>query len=329
MPGLVDLRTRAGLPDNPTEESKEVIPSLSPLDLADPTAIDWLRALMGGVTTAALVPGDRAVVGGTVAVVKTDRSLPHPVRVLRRTAALKAALGREPTWDNRPVRSGPPRNFYYRRPNDRMGVMATLRAAFRAGEGEIGRALGGGLPVWFTARQELDLRAAVRLGREFGLRVVLLDAAEGYKVAGQLAEAGTPVILGPFYNWPREAFEWREGRDLRWNNAGILHAAGVEVALSSGGDRPDSLREAAVMAHRYGLPREAALAAVTGTPARLLGVANRVGDLAPGRDADLVVLSGDPLEAATRVEAVVVEGRVVWAREDWAPARPFREGGEE
>lgn len=164
MPGLVDLRTRAGLPENPTEESEEVLPSLSPLDMADPADVDWLRALMGGVTTAALVPGDRAVVGGTVAVVKTDRTLPHAARVVRRSAALKAALGREPAWDNRPVRGGPPRDFYYRRPNDRMGVMAALRAAFRSGVGEIGEALQGGLPVWFTAREEVDLRAALKLG---------------------------------------------------------------------------------------------------------------------------------------------------------------------
>jgi len=329
MPGLVDLRTRAGLPDNPTEESEEVFPSLSPLDLADPTDMDWLRALMGGVTTAALSPGDRAVVGGTVAVVKTDRSLPQAARVLRRSAALKAALGGEPAWGNRAVRHGPPSSFYYRRPNDRMGLMAELRAAFRAGEGEIGEALEGGLPVWFTARAELDLRAALRLAGEFDLQLVALEAVEGYKVAGRLAQAGVPVVLGPFYNWPREAFEWREGRDLRWNNAGLLHEAGVTVALSTGGGDPGALRDAAVMAHRFGLPREAALAAVTGTAARLLGVGDRVGDLAPGWDADLVVLSGDPLEAATRVEAVVVEGRVVWTREDWAPARPFLEQVEE
>lgn len=306
MPGLIDARSAAGLPADPVEESEEILPEMSPLDMADPWDMAWHRALRSGITTAALVPGDRAVMGGTVAVVRTDPGLPHEDRVLRRRAALKATLGNEAARGNRPVRSGPPSSFFYRRPTNRMGVVAELRSTLAREDlprGEDGRLL----PVWFTAVEEQDLRTAMRLASEHELDLVVLEAVEGWKLADRLGAAEVPVVLGPLHH------EVRSGRpEMRWNNAGTLDAAGVPVVLSTGGEDPASLLEVARIAVRYGLPEGSALSAITGRAARLLGIEDRVGDLSPGLEADLILLSKPPLDPAARVEVVVVAGRIAF-----------------
>ena len=165
----------------------------------------------------------------------------------------------------------------------------------------------GELPLAIYANRASDLLAALRLATEFKLELILVGAAEGWMVAGELAKAGVPVVLKPLTNIP--SFD-ALGATLE--NAARLQRAGVQVALSSfDTHRAHTLRQEVGNAIANGLDRDAALRAVTLTPARIWGVAARTGSLEAGKDADVVVWSGDPFELTTRAEHVFIKGREV------------------
>jgi imidazolonepropionase-like amidohydrolase len=169
------------------------------------------------------------------------------------------------------------------------------------------------IPIHVNARRAIVIRAALKVADEYGLKLIIQECTEGYKVAGQLAERKIPVVLGPFYYYPGNMGQYREGRKVNWNNAGILAKAGVKVALGSGGQSGAiDILTAATFAVRHGMDRDEALKAITITPAEILGVADRVGSLEKGKDADIVVLSGDPLSVTTCVEKVILNGKTVY-----------------
>ncbi len=166
------------------------------------------------------------------------------------------------------------------------------------------------LPLLVTAYREQDIRSALRLAEEFGIRVVLDGAAEAYLAVDALRAAGVPVILHPTM-----ARQFGEMENASFTTAQVLHEAGIPFALQSGfeGYVPKTrvvLWEAAIAA-AYGLPFEAALGSITLGAARILGVEERVGSLEAGKDGDLVLFDGDPFEYTTRVLAVVIEGELV------------------
>ena len=163
----------------------------------------------------------------------------------------------------------------------------------------------GELPLAVSANRASDLLAALRLAEEFKLKLILVGAAEGWKVAGQIAAAKVPVIVKPLTNIPSfDAF----GATLE--NAARLHRAGVTVALSSfETHRAHTLRQEAGNAVSHGLDADAALRAVTLTPAQIWGVASSTGSLEAGKDADVVIWSGDPFELTTSAEHVFIKGQ--------------------
>jgi imidazolonepropionase-like amidohydrolase len=177
-------------------------------------------------------------------------------------------------------------------------------------------ALKGELPIRVTVRRAIDIRTAFRIADEYGLKIVLDECTEGYKVPALIADKKAPAVLGPFYYYPHTYSQYSEGRECNWNNAGILADAGVSVILASGADSQaaDPLT-AALFAVRHGMPRERALQAITLAPAQVLGVADRVGSLERGKDADVLILSGDPLAGTSRVQRVLVDGRTVYKAE--------------
>ena len=165
--------------------------------------------------------------------------------------------------------------------------------------------LKGQIPLAVQANRASDLLAAVRLADEFRLRLVLVGAAEGWMVADQLAAAKVPVVVKPLTDIP--SFD-SLGATLE--NPARLARAGVTIALATFDTQNSrNLRQEAGNAIAYGMDRDAALAAVTLTPARLWGVADRVGSIEAGKDADLVVWSGDPFELSTAAERVFIKGR--------------------
>jgi imidazolonepropionase-like amidohydrolase len=164
--------------------------------------------------------------------------------------------------------------------------------------------LKGQVPIAIEANRASDLLAAMRLADEFKVRLVLFGASEGWLVAEQLAKANVPVVLKPLIDIP--SFD-SLGATLE--NAARLSRAGVTVALASFDTHNSrTLRQEAGNAIANGMDRDAALQAVTLTPARLWGVDDRVGSLEVGKDADVVVWSGDPFELTTGAEHVFIKG---------------------
>lgn len=165
--------------------------------------------------------------------------------------------------------------------------------------------LQGQVPLAISVQRASDILAALRLGDEFKLRVVLLGAAEGWMVAGEIARRKVPVVVKPLTNLP--AFDTL-GATLE--NAARLSHAGVAVVLATfDTHNARNLRQEAGNAIAYGLERSAALQAVTIVPARVWGVADRCGSLDVGKDADLVVWSGDPFELTSSAEHVFIRGQ--------------------
>ena len=272
----------------------------------------WLRE---GVTTVYLAPDPRRLIGGLGAVAKLAG--PRETALLREDAAVAASFGESAVGDTPPGRDRPTG------PTTRQGMIYALRRTLVEAQedtlgGEAGRVLGGLLagetPLRVLVNKSDDIETALRVAGEFDLRLVLDQAAGAGAVASRLAEADIPVVVGPAIlaigdGGPMELASHSPA------TAAALHRAGVRIALSTFGSRGRSVAMEAVVAWAHGLPREAALAAVTAGAAEILGVADRVGSLAPGLDGDLVVWSEHPIGTYARTEAVVVDGRVVFRRD--------------
>ncbi len=170
--------------------------------------------------------------------------------------------------------------------------------------------LNGELTAMITAHRAQDIMTALRLQEEFGFDMILDGAAEAYMVLDEIKAAGVPVFIHPTM-----IRTYGDAQNASFTTAGKLAEAGIPFAFQSGFESyvPKTriiLYEAAI-ATAYGLEREAALQALTKQPAQLLGIDNRVGSLAEGKDADLVLFDGDPFEYRTHISSVIVDGKVV------------------
>jgi imidazolonepropionase-like amidohydrolase len=170
----------------------------------------------------------------------------------------------------------------------------------------------GRLPLLVYVDRAADIDAAMRLAREFNLKLMIGSGAEAWMVADKLAAAHIPVLTGAMNNIPGGFASLGQ----RQESAGLLRKAGVSVALignAGGGDEEAfnvrNLKQEAGNAVSYGMTWDDALRAVTLTPAEIFGVSDRVGSLQPGREGNVVVWSGDPFEFTTRVEHVFIRGR--------------------
>lgn len=166
----------------------------------------------------------------------------------------------------------------------------------------------GELPLVVSVHRASDIEASLRLAKDFRLKLIVAGGREAWVVARQLADAKVPVLLDPLANLP-DSFE-ALGSTLE--AAARLHKAGVTVAFMTG-DAHDvrNIKQAAGNAVSYGMPWDAALAALTVVPARIWGLADRYGTLEPGKDADVVVWDGDPLETTSYPEHVFIRGTEV------------------
>jgi imidazolonepropionase-like amidohydrolase len=171
----------------------------------------------------------------------------------------------------------------------------------------------GRLPLVMNADQASDIDAVLRLARETNVKVIIAGGAESWMLADRLVSANVPVMVGSMNNIPGSFATLGQ----RQETPGLLRRAGTKMVLIGNGSGDDevfnvrNLKYDAGVAVAYGLSWDEALRAVTLTPAEVLGVANRIGSLQPGRDANIVVWSGDPFEFATRAEHVLIRGREV------------------
>ena len=324
-PGFIDSSTQVGIVEiglsaDGTNDQRTTDPALgaafSVLDAFNPHSTVIPVTRVEGVTRVLVLPGGTGhIFGGHGAVM--DLGGAHvPESVTRAPAAMLAMLGeagaglaggsraaamlrlRETLEDardfgvNRQAFNAAQRRGYARSRLDLEALQPVLK---------------GEIPLAVHANRASDLLAAMRLAEEFKLRVVLFGAAEGWMVAEEIARRKVPVVLKPLTNLP--AFD-SLGATLE--NAARLQAAGVTIAFSTfDTHNVRNLRQEAGNAIAYGLDPAAALAAVTITPARLWGVAERVGSLEAGKDADVVVWSGDPFELLTSAEHVFIKGREI------------------
>ena len=167
--------------------------------------------------------------------------------------------------------------------------------------------LAGGRRIVFDVTRASDIRQVIAFGKREHLALAVRGASEAWRVANELAAAGVPVILDPLDDLP-ESFD-KVGATLE--NAALLQRAGVKIVFSFADPEPHNirkLRQGAGVAVAHGLPWEAALAALTRTPAEVFGVSDRNGSIERGHPADLVLWSGDPLEVTTLADAVFIQG---------------------
>ncbi|HBE06900.1 MAG TPA: amidohydrolase, partial [Firmicutes bacterium] len=171
------------------------------------------------------------------------------------------------------------------------------------------RVLKGEIPLRAHAHRADDILTAIRIAEEFGVKIVLEHCTEGHKIADIIAAKKIPAIVGPTLT-TRSKYELK---DRSLITPGVLAKAGVKIAIMT--DHPviplHLLPIAVGVAVREGLPKEDALKTITINPAEIIGVADRVGSLEKGKDADIVIWSGDPTETATKCEKVIVNGELV------------------
>jgi imidazolonepropionase-like amidohydrolase len=327
LPGLVDAHVHLGVHEegegwagqDTNEMTDPVTAHVRALDAINPADLGFQDAVAGGVLTVNVNPGSGNPIGGqTVAVRCTGQTVDE--MVLRSPSGMKSALGENPK-----------RVFGDRKefPSTRLGTAAVIRDAFvkaanylakqeHANDEPVERdlrweALGMVLRREIPWRQHChradDIATAMRLADEFGYRLVIDHGTEAALLADRIAERGVPVLIGPLLT-SRSKVELRN-RSLA--NPGRLAAAGVELGIIT--DHPvvpiQLLHLQAALAVREGLDPAAALRAVTLTPARVIGVDDRLGSLEPGKAATLCVWSGDPLDVRSRVEAAWIDGRPV------------------
>ncbi len=318
-----------------TEESSEVIPETRVLDSVNLRSPDFDRLLGNGVTTVYVSPDSAAVVGPRGAVVRTGG--PIGERVLRDADAVKVSLGTDPSW--RGMRNSLPYGsfvtFRSRRPMTRMGVTWVLRKALydtrahdegvmphgadapdRNSMRVLSEVLHGTVPLRIQARMQHDILAALRLTQEFGLSFVLEEGTEAQLCTDELRSRDIPVIYGPIYVDAQGYRERsREVNQARLNTMKDLLDAGIPTALSAQELRDENgLARQAMYAIRYGVSPGDATKAVTETPAKLLRLDDRVGTLAAGKRADVVMWSGQPFQGDSKPMIVMIDGRVVLDR---------------
>lgn len=330
MPGLIDAHCHVGVAeevyrvegDDTNEYSDPLTPHLRAIDAVNPEDLGFTDALAGGVTTVCTTPGSANILGGEMLAMKTAGRVVDEM-VIRAPVGLKAALGENP------------KRVYGKEkkaPITRMASAALLRTALvgarnyldkleRAGrdKGEkperdlkyeiVGKVLTGEIPLRLHAHRADDIMTALRIAREFGLRLVIEHATEGWKVADILAREQIPVVIGPIITNRAKV----ELRDRTIEAARRYQEAGVRFAIMT--DHPvvpiEYLGLSAALTVRGGLDEESALKAVTIEAARILGLDDRIGSLEPGKDADLIILDRDIFDVRAKVERVYIGGSEV------------------
>lgn len=306
LPGLVDAYTTAGVGGGDSESTLEITPEFRVVDVVDWSSRDFRVAASEGTTTMALVPGTDNVVAGLSCIVKSAGAI-SANRIVRPEHSLVITLASDP--NSRNSARARPDTIFNRQPTNRMGVVWMLRSEFdrsrkspTKGAALVREALDGKRPVVCLSRLDSDILSTLRLRKEFPIPLTIAGAQEAYKVKPELADARVPLLLAPLTTTTGAG---PESTEPVWNLPGELQKANIPFAITCG-----NLLEQARFAVRYGLNPDAALAAVSATPARLLGLDKRVGTIAVGLDADLVGLSGDPFDLTSAVRWTMVGGRI-------------------
>lgn len=331
LPGLVDSHCHIGMWDDSmgfegsdgNEITNPVTPQMRALDSLYPRDRCFSEALAGGVTTVATGPGSANPIGGQFVAMKTAGSYLEDM-IIREPLALKIAFGENP---KRCYGEGG------KLPMTRMGTAAVIREAFvkaqnymrkmdaadpdKRPDRDLGlevlvKALRREIKVKAHAHRSDDILTAIRIGREFNLDLTLEHCTEGYIILDRLAREQLPVTLGPLLS-DRSKIEL--GR-MTFEAPAMFERAGVKFALMT--DSPvipeQYLAVEAAICVRNGLSEEGALKAITINAAEAIGLADRVGSLEVGKDADVCLYDAHPLDARAHVTHSIVNGEVAFER---------------
>jgi imidazolonepropionase-like amidohydrolase len=328
-PGLVNAGTQVTIVEigavGSTREGSArghegVAAAFQPWEGLNPTSVLIAPARNGGITSVLIAPSG-GLIGGQAAMLHLVNGTAAEM-VLRAPVAMVASIGpargpnampraetlmrlREILDDARVYRT---RRAEFERAQTR--PLATTRLDLEA----LLPVLDGRVPLLVDADKASDIEAAMKLAKDFNLKLMINGGAEGWEIADKLAAARIPVLTGAMNNIP-ESFATLGQRQ---ENAGLLSRAGVSVSIvgnAGGGDEEAfnarNVRYEAGNAVAYGMDWNAALRSITLTPAETFGVADRIGSLAVGKLADVVIWSGDPLEFASQPEKVYIRGQLL------------------
>ena len=321
-PGFIDAHSHIGIAEEQTtaqtdysnEGTNPVTPFIRAIDGINPMDSAFHNALATGVTGVMVGPGSSNPIGGQFAFIKTYGRCVEEMVVLA-PAAIKIALGENPMSTY---------GLSGTMPATRMGIASVIREElFRAQQYlqngdeqkdyrlECYRELfAGKIPLKAHVHRTDDIFTAIRIAKEFGLELTLDHCTEGHLIAQEIAESGFPAIVGPsLASRTKEEVAYSD-----FKTPGILHKAGVSVALTT--DHPVSriqyLPLCAALAAKEGLGEQEALRAITIDAAKICRVSNRLGSLKEGKDADLAIFDGNPLEINSSVRMTIINGKVVW-----------------
>ena len=332
-PGLVEahshvgmsgyaIRTPMGLDYN--ENTDITTPELDPVDAINPMDEGLRNAVAGGVTCVGTGPGSSNVLGGTFTAIKTyGRRIDD--MIVKRKVAMKCAFGENP------------KNRYGEKcAASRMTIAAKLRNILRQAQEYMQKleaakkdpsakkpdynmrlealipVLKGEIPLKAHAHQANDIFTSIRIAKEFGLKLTLEHCSEGHLIADILAKEGYMIAAGPSFSFPHKS----ELRNKTFATPGILAKAGCHVSIITDCSvtPQEYLGLMAGLAIRSGMDPFEAFKAVTINPAEHLGIADRVGSLEVGKDADIVVCEGSILNSDGVVQTVFIDGKIVYQR---------------
>ena len=315
--GVSEISLSAGQVDNSANGTRAVAASFRVWEGFNPAATFLPHARKLGLTTIGVLPGRGLIQGQAAAVDLVDGSLTDmlvkgPVAMLAdltNTNAVDASRGENIAHLRELLRDA--RTFNTRRVQYDANQSRALSAS-RADLDALVPVVQGTLPLWVNADRASDIEAVLSLAREFTpMKVAILGGGEAWMVADKLAAARIPVMVGAMNNIPGSF----NNLNARQENAGLLRAKNANVVLISNGAgdaqsfNAGNLRYDAGNAVAYGMTWDEALRAITLAPAEAMGISDRVGTIAVGKIANIVVWSGDPFEFATSPEHVFVRGQ--------------------
>ncbi|MCF2660770.1 amidohydrolase [Pseudoflavonifractor phocaeensis] len=331
LPGYIDAHSHLGMfgdalgfeGDDGNESTDPCTPHLRAIDAINPLDRCFSEARAAGVTTVLTGPGSANPISGQFAAIKTSGRWVDAM-VVKAPVAMKLALGENPKWVY---------NERHETPVTRMATAAIIRENLykaleygekleRAAEDEeedkpdydakleaLLPVVRGELPVHIHAHRADDIATGVRIAKEFHLKCVIVHGTEAHLIPELLEQEGVPVITGPSLGDRSKP----ELANMTIESPAVLTMRGVKVAICT--DHPEVpiqyLPLCAALAVKGGMTPEAALAAITINPARIAGIDDRVGSLAPGKDADIVITSGHPINLLSRVREVFIGGERV------------------
>lgn len=329
LPGIIEAHCHMGITeekkgmegDDCNESVEPITPYLRAIDAINPMDAAFDDALRAGITSAMVGPGSSNVVGGQFAFIKTHGRCIDRM-IVKAPAAMKVAFGENPKV-----------NFSGQNisPATRMAIAAMLREElFKAQEYQRKRkenpeqekdfryecwlpVLEGRIPLKAHVHRADDILTAIRIAKEFHLSMTLDHCSEGHLIAEEIKESGFPAIVGPDMASRNKI----EVQNMAFKTVGILNKEGICTAITT--DHPVSMIQflpiCAGLAVKSGLPQQEGLRSITINAARICGVSDRVGSLEPGKDGDVVIFDGNPLEVFTSALCTIIEGKVVYQDE--------------